>query len=222
MGNQSATPEEELLSEEEKKLDLSSLSPQEVFRAFSPFLAENSMHEDDFFRFAKANRLNLDNTSIIPHQQDFYFALRASTHHYKPRLTLVAFTLLSSASDDVKADVLFSAYCPEGHCAIEMIKVLIYNLIDVSLNVSKRLVMENAKVAAYLDELRKARKLMFRSVSIALGQSQVTKEQFRQVMIRDEFKMLLTTSGVRRQLRQLLADNKPPSQPLPFVPTIAG
>ena len=222
MGNQSATAEEEQLSEEEKKLDLAAISPQDVFRAFTSFLPENSMHEDDFFKFAKAQRINLDNTSIVPHQQDFYFAFRASTHHYKPRLALVAFTLFSNASDDVKADTLFSAYSTDGQCPIEMVKVILYNMIDVSLNVSKRLVPENVKIAAYLEELRRGRKLMFRSVAAAIGQSQVTKELFRQVMVRDEFKSVLTSSGVRQRLRKLLNDNQAPSQPLPFVPTIAG
>lgn len=215
MGNAQGTEEERKLAEEEKTLELSAVSPDDVYSAFQSFLSANSMLDTDFQRFVQTNHISTDLHT------EFYDALKASAHHYKPKLALMTLTLYSNATPEVKAGVMFAAYCEDGLADAAKLKKLVYNMIDVSVNVSRRLFSSDFKIRDYTQNLRKGRELLLFSLTTDLGGLPASREAFLRVVTSAEHRSLLSPTGVRRRLQELISANTSRQKSMPFLPAAA-
>lgn len=214
MGNSHGT-EEQQLAEAEKDLGLEGVSPQAVYTALQSFLPNKTMRDLDFQHFAQT--LNLPITSHV----EFFDALKESVHRYKPKLTLMTFTLYSGASQEDKVDVMYRGYCGEGPADKEMLKKLVYNMIDVSVNVSRRLFSSDFKIRDYAQNLRKGRELLLSTIDSALQETPVSREAFQRVLTSPQFSSLLTPSGVRKRLQELVSSNTSRLAGVPVIPAAA-
>lgn len=215
MGNSLGDEEEQRLEEGEKTLGLEGISPEDVYSAFQSFLAANSMLDSDFQTFAQTHNIP------ITVRTEFYDALKASVHHYKPKLALMAFTLYSNATPEAKAGVMYKAYCEEGPADPEKIRKLVYNLIDVSVNVSRRIFASDIKIRDYAQNLRKGRELLLSSLNSDITETPVSRDVFIRVMTSGPHISLLRPAGVRRRLQELINANTSRLKNLPVIPTPA-
>jgi len=215
MGNAQGS-EEGRLAEEEKTLELGAVSPEGVYTAFQSFLTANSMQDSDFQRFIETNHISMGS------HIEFFNALKASVHHYKPKLALMTLTLYSSAAPEVKAGVIYAAYCEDGLANAEKLRKLVYNMIDVSVNVSRRLFSSDSKIRDYTQNLRKGRELLLSSFTTDLGELPASRETFVRVMTSAQHKSLLSPAGVRRRLQELISANTSRLKNMPFIPAAAG
>ena len=215
MGNSLGAEEERRLEEGEKTLGLEGLLPENVYSAFQSFLAANSMLDSDFQTFAQTNLIP------ITTRPEFYDALKASVHHYKPKLALMALTLYSNATPEAKAGVIYKAYCEEGPADPEKIRKLVYNMIDVSVNVSRRIFSSDIKIRDYAQNLRKGRQLLLSSLNSDIGETPVTRDTFIRVMTSGPHSSLLRPAGVRKRLQELINANTSQLKNLPIIPAPA-
>lgn len=215
MGSSLGVEEERRLEEGEKTLGLEGVLPEDVYSAFQSFLAANSMLDTDFQTFAQTNHIQ------ITARSEFYDALKASVHHYKPKLALMALTLYSNATPEAKAGVLYKAYCEEGPADPEKIRKLVYNMIDVSVNVSRRIFSSDIKIRDYAQNLRKGRELLLSSLNSDIRESPVTRDTFLRVITSGAHSSLLSPAGVRRRLQELVNANTSLLKNLPVIPTPA-
>jgi hypothetical protein len=210
MGSRTSSEAEKRLTAAEAKLKLHLIPAQVSFDYFNPYFLSDYIPEHDFYRLLQAYELPIQSSEEMPGISAMYEALRLTQHRYKLKLSLVFFVLHSNAAAEIKAELLYLTYIQREEASVEAIQKLVNNLVDVCLNVSKRLLPGDTEVSEYISKLKTVRKVLFSTLQVHLS-FPVTLPDFIIVLTSPQFVPLLTPSSLRQFLLSLYTKHSPSS-----------
>lgn len=210
MGSRTSSEAEKRMSEAEGKLRLHLIPAQVSFDYFNPYFLSDYIPEHDFYRLLQAYDLPTQSSKEMPGISAMYEALRVTKHRYKLKLSLAFFVLHSNATADIKAELLYLTYVRGETPSVDVIQKLVNNLVDVCLNVSKRLLPGDLEVIEYISKLNSVRKVLFSTLQVQLA-FPVTLHDFLIVLTSPQFVPLLTPSSLRQSLLSLYIKHSPSS-----------
>lgn len=202
MGNRTSIQAEAKLTAAEAKLRLSSIPAQVAFDYFNPYFLSDYIPEHDFYHLLQVYDLPIQSCEEMPGISAMYESLRVTQHRYKLRLSLAFFVLHSDACVEVKAELLFLTYVKGAQASEEEVRKLINNLMDVSLNVSKRLAPGDEDVATYISKLKTVRKVLFDTLQAHFS-CPLPLSAFLQLLTIPHFVALFAPSSLRQLLLSL-------------------
>ena len=210
MGSQVSIQAEAKLTAAEAKLRLSSIPAQVVFDYFNPYFLSDYIPEHDFYRLLQTYDLPIQSSEEAPGISAMYESLRVTQHRYKLRLSLAFFVLHSDAPAEVKAELLFLTYVKGKQDCDEEVRKLVNNLLDVCLNVSKRLTPGDKDVQAYISKLKTVRTILLTTLQTHFS-CPLQLPAFTQLLTSPQFNPLLAPSTLRQFLLSLHSKHSPHS-----------
>ena len=210
MGSRTSTEAEQRLTAAEAKLKLHLIPAQVSFDYFNPYFLSDYIPEHDFYGLLQAYDLPMQTSKEIPGISAMYEALRVTRHRYKLKLSLVFFVIHSNATPEIKAELLYLTYVRGEEASVEVIQKLVNNLVDISLNVSKRLLPGDTEVIEYISKLKTVRTVLFSTLKDQLS-FPVTLPNFLIVLTSPQFVPLLAPSSLRQSLLSLYTKHSPSS-----------